>query len=47
MNKYVSDVTQLGKSFMNIINNNGPRTDPCGIPDVTHLHVDSSPHATS
>ena len=27
---YVSDVTEPGKSFMNITNNKGSKTDPCG-----------------
>ena len=36
-------MTQSGRSFMKMTNNNGPSTDPCGIPDVTGFHDDSSP----
>ena len=34
---------QSGRSFLKITNNNGPSTDPCGIPDVTGFPDDSSP----
>ena len=42
-NRWTSDVTQSGRSFIKITNNNGPSTDPCGIPDVTGFHDYSSP----
>jgi hypothetical protein len=32
----------VGRSFINMTNNNGPSTEPCGIPDVTLCHADLS-----
>lgn len=34
-NKLIEDVTQEGKSLINIRKRRGPNTDPCGTPDVT------------
>jgi hypothetical protein len=34
-NRYTSDFTPSGKSLMNSMNNKGPNTESCGIPDVT------------
>ena len=33
----------LSKSFMNIKNSNGPRTDPCGTPLKTDAHWELCP----
>ena len=37
----------FGRSFMNIINSNGPRTLPCGIPLVTGAQSDLEPLTTT
>ena len=37
-NRLSGDRTSSGKSFINMRNNTGPRTDPCGTPLVT-LHA--------
>ena len=34
---------RYGRSLIKIINSNGPKTDPCGIPDKTSLILDSLP----
>ena len=34
-NKYTSESTRFGKSFMNMTKSRGPNTDHCGIPYVT------------
>jgi hypothetical protein len=33
--RYTSDFILSGKSLMNSMNNKGPNTEPCVIPDVT------------
>ena len=45
-NRNVLDLVKYGRSFTYRTNNKGPRTDPCGIPDVTLCQFDSFP-ATS
>jgi hypothetical protein len=40
---YTSDSTFSGKSLINITNNTGPSTEPCGIPLVTLCHFDTDP----
>ena len=42
-NRNVSDLVRSGKSFMYNTKNRGPRTVPCGIPDVTSCQFDSFP----
>jgi hypothetical protein len=42
-NMYTSDSTFSGKSLINITNNTGPSTEPCGIPLVTLCHFDTDP----
>ena len=34
-NRNVLDLVKSGRSFMYKTNNKGPRTDACGLPDVT------------
>ena len=34
---------QSGRSLINNINNKGPRTDPCGIPDRTFIKLEKLP----
>ena len=41
-NRYILDLVNSGRSFKQT-NNKGPRTDPCGIPDVTLCQFDSFP----
>ena len=38
-----SDVTHFGRSFINMPNSRGPRTDSCGVPDVTSFYDDPNP----
>ena len=42
-NRNVSDRVKSGKSFTYNTKSRGPRTDPCGIPDVTSCQFDSFP----
>ena len=42
-NRNVLDLVKSGRSFTYRTNNKGPRTDPCGIPDVTLCQFDSFP----
>jgi hypothetical protein len=42
-NRYTSDFTPSGKSLMNSMNNKGPNTETCGIPDVTSFQSDVDP----
>ena len=42
-NRHVLDLVKSGRSFTYRTNNKGPRTDPCGIPDVTLCQFDSFP----
>ena len=42
-NRNVLDLVQSGRLFTYRTNNKGPRTDPCGIPDVTLCQFDSFP----
>ena len=42
-NKYASEFTVSGRSFINMTNNNSPITEPCSIPDVTLCYADLSP----
>ena len=41
------DITFSGRSFINIRNKIGPRTDPCGTPLVTQRAVDAVPLITT
>ena len=38
-----SEVTPSGKSFINIISINNPKTDPCGTPAEIFFHEDICP----
>ena len=40
-NRNVLDLVNSGRSFTYRTNSKGPRTDPCGIPDVTLCQFDS------
>ena len=42
-NRNVLDLVNSGRSFTYRTSNKGPRTDPCGIPDVTLCQFDSFP----
>ncbi|CAL4251130.1 unnamed protein product [Meganyctiphanes norvegica] len=42
-NKHTGQSTHFGRSFMNIRNRIGPRTDPCGTPLRTSNSSDSTP----
>ena len=43
VNRNVLDLVKSGGSFTYRTNNKGPRTDPCGIPDVALCQFDSFP----
>ena len=38
------EFTMIGISFINTINNKGPKIESCGTPDFTSVHFDSVPH---
>ena len=39
----MSEIIELGRSFMYMTNSMGPSTDPWGIPDVTGFHSELLP----
>ena len=43
----IVDETTRGKSLMYTKNKNGPKTDPCGTPDVTWATEDIAPSTTT
>ena len=41
------EVNPSGRSFMEIKNNSGPSTNPCGSPEFIFLHSDVCPFKTT
>ena len=43
----MSEIIELGRSFMYMTNSRGPNTDPWGIPDVTSFYSELLPFITT